>query len=202
MQEAESKRLRSISIPAISCGVFGGVPSVCIPLIVDTVLDYFKQKRNSSITRVDFVEMTTDLILVNFVNALGVLREVEYNQRGAIPKTRSVKNQIVVGHKGVISQSDTLTLGSISISVSQGDLTLDNSDAIVNSTNPQFDLTQGMISQAILKKGGRTVLNECKNQQGQWNSPRIRVTSGGKLQCRYVFHIVTPNNTKQITSVL
>ncbi|XP_078489437.1 protein mono-ADP-ribosyltransferase PARP14 [Ciona intestinalis] len=201
MEEAGKQQLNSIAIPAISCGVFGGDPSVCIPLIVNTVLDYFKQNRNSSINRVDFVEMTSDSILKDFVNALGALEVVE-DKQSAILKVPSVKNQVVVVQKGAISQSDTLTLGSISISVSQGDLTLDNSDAIVNSTNPHFDLTQGMVSKAILNKGGQSILHECRNQQGPWNTPTLRVTSGGNLPCRYVFHIVTPNDIKQIATVL
>uniref|UniRef100_F6U0A7 Poly [ADP-ribose] polymerase n=1 Tax=Ciona intestinalis TaxID=7719 RepID=F6U0A7_CIOIN len=201
MEEAEKQQLNSIAIPAISCGVFGGDPSVCIPLIVNTVLDYFTQNRNSSINQVDFVEMTSDSILKDFVNALGALKVVE-DEQSAILKVSPVKNQVVVVQKEAISQSDTLTLGSISISVSQGDLTRDNSDAIVNSTNPHFDLTQGMVSKAILKNGGQSILHECRNQQGHWNTPTLRVTSGGNLPCRYVFHIVTPNDIKQIATVL
>uniref|UniRef100_H2Z391 Macro domain-containing protein n=1 Tax=Ciona savignyi TaxID=51511 RepID=H2Z391_CIOSA len=49
MEEAEKRKLSSVANPAISCGVFGGQPGTCVPLIVETVLDYFKQHRGSSI---------------------------------------------------------------------------------------------------------------------------------------------------------
>uniref|UniRef100_H2Z3A1 Poly [ADP-ribose] polymerase n=1 Tax=Ciona savignyi TaxID=51511 RepID=H2Z3A1_CIOSA len=95
-----------------------------------------------------------------------------------------------------------LTLGNISVAVCQGDITTDQSDAIVNSTNSSFDLTQGMVSRAILQKGGPTILQDCNNRSGPVNTQEMRITNAGSLQCRYVCHIVTPNSIKDIGSIL
>uniref|UniRef100_H2Z3A2 Poly [ADP-ribose] polymerase n=1 Tax=Ciona savignyi TaxID=51511 RepID=H2Z3A2_CIOSA len=93
-------------------------------------------------------------------------------------------------------------LGNISVAVCQGDITTDQSDAIVNSTNSSFDLTQGMVSRAILQKGGPTILQDCNNRSGPVNTQEMRITNAGSLQCRYVCHIVTPNSIKDIGSIL
>uniref|UniRef100_H2Z3G6 Poly [ADP-ribose] polymerase n=1 Tax=Ciona savignyi TaxID=51511 RepID=H2Z3G6_CIOSA len=93
-------------------------------------------------------------------------------------------------------------LGNISVAVCQGDITTDQSDAIVNSTNSRFDLTQGMVSRAILQKGGPTILQDCNNRSGPVNTQEMRITNAGNLQCQYVCHIVTPNSIKDIGSIL
>ena len=38
-----------------------------------------------------------------------------------------------------------INIGSINVEIVHGDLTKDNSDAIVNSTNSSLDLTQGVL---------------------------------------------------------
>ena len=43
---------KSIAIPAVSCGVFGGKVNVCIPLIVNAIAEFFEEEKKSSIKEV------------------------------------------------------------------------------------------------------------------------------------------------------
>lgn len=65
--ETEKAKLKSIAIPAISCGVFGGVPNVCVPLILDAVHDYFNDKKASCIKQVS-VERCQFIPFLNIPN--------------------------------------------------------------------------------------------------------------------------------------
>jgi len=52
LAEASNLGLKSIAIPAISCGVFGGKPELCIPLIVEAAVDYAEENEDCSVTQV------------------------------------------------------------------------------------------------------------------------------------------------------
>ena len=53
LHEAEKHRLRSIAIPAISCGVFGGKPDQSAKLIMEAVVEFFADKtRKYFVTKV------------------------------------------------------------------------------------------------------------------------------------------------------
>ena len=64
-------------------------------------------------------------------------------------------------------------------------------DAYVNSTNPNLDLSQGAVSQALLRAGGRSLQNEC-TQKAPVHTGCVVVTGPGNLPCRHVLHTVIP----------
>ena len=62
-------------------------------------------------------------------------------------------------------------------------------DGIVNSTNRQLQLERGYVSKALLDIGGQTLQNECQQKAPQGvRSGEVVVTSGGKLNCKFVIH--------------
>jgi len=62
-------------------------------------------------------------------------------------------------------------------------------DAIVNSTNQQLKLDTGLVSKAILNKGGKKIQQECQQKAPNGiDSGEVVVTSGGKLGCKFVIH--------------
>ena len=44
LSECDRYQIKSVAIPAISCGVFGGKPKDCIPVIVRAIKRYFTHK--------------------------------------------------------------------------------------------------------------------------------------------------------------
>jgi len=80
------------------------------------------------------------------------------------------------------------------LSLIQGDITLQSTDAIVNSANPSL-LGMGGVSGAILRGGGAAVLRECREiiqRQGSLSTGKAVITSGGNLKAKYVIHTVGP----------
>ena len=62
-------------------------------------------------------------------------------------------------------------------------------DGIVNSTNRQLQLERGYVSKALLDIGGQTLQNECQQKAPHGvKSGEVVVTSGGKLNCKFVVH--------------
>lgn len=66
LKVADSLNLSSVSIPAISTGIFGYPKKEGVKVIVDEVFNYFKENPNSSLKEVHFVAIdkeTADLFL-------------------------------------------------------------------------------------------------------------------------------------------
>lgn len=80
------------------------------------------------------------------------------------------------------------------ISVIQGDITGQATDAIVNAANSGL-MGGGGVDGAIHRAGGPTILEECKeivSRQGRLPTGKAVITTGGNLKARYVIHTVGP----------
>ncbi len=71
-----------------------------------------------------------------------------------------------------------------------GDLTEQNTDAIVNAANAQLILGGG-VAGAIRKKGGPKIQEECNKIGGTFVGGAV-ITTGGNLKAKYVIHAVGP----------
>jgi O-acetyl-ADP-ribose deacetylase (regulator of RNase III) len=80
------------------------------------------------------------------------------------------------------------------LSITQGDITRQATDAIVNAANPGL-MGGGGVDGAIHRAGGPAILEECKQivaRQGRLPTGKAVITSGGNLAARYVIHTVGP----------
>ncbi|RKX70112.1 O-acetyl-ADP-ribose deacetylase [candidate division WOR-3 bacterium] len=80
--------------------------------------------------------------------------------------------------------------------LTQGDITEQDTDAIVNAANPSL-MGGGGVDGAIHRKGGPKILEECKRIREEkypdgLPTGQAVVTSGGRLKARYVIHTVGP----------
>lgn len=58
----------------------------------------------------------------------------------------------------------------------------------MNTCRKDLDLTQGTVSQTILKKGGKSIQGELRKNYDKLRFGEIAVTKGGLLPCDYIFH--------------
>jgi O-acetyl-ADP-ribose deacetylase len=80
------------------------------------------------------------------------------------------------------------------LSLIQGDITTQTTDAIVNAANSSL-MGGGGVDGAIHRAGGPAILEECRqivSRQGRLPAGKAVVTGGGNLQAKYVIHTVGP----------
>jgi O-acetyl-ADP-ribose deacetylase (regulator of RNase III) len=87
-----------------------------------------------------------------------------------------------------------VTVNKTKIPIVQGDITEQDTDAIVNAANSGL-MGGGGVDGAIHRAGGPAILEECKRivaQYGRLPTGKAVITTGGKLQARHVIHTVGP----------
>ncbi len=93
------------------------------------------------------------------------------------------------------------------IALVQGDITRQDTDAIVNAANSSL-MGGGGVDGAIHQRGGPAILEECKRIRGErypdgLPTGRAVATTGGKMRARWVIHTVGPvYSTSQDRSAL
>lgn len=83
-----------------------------------------------------------------------------------------------------------LPIGPAVIRILQGDLTLAETDAIVNAANSYLQHGGG-VAAAIVRRGG-PIIQEESDQAGFVPEGKVAVTGGGALAAQYVIHAVGP----------
>ncbi len=92
------------------------------------------------------------------------------------------------------NQAAEVTINQVKLRIIQGDLTQQDTDAIVNAANPSL-MGGGGVDGAIHQAGGPAILEECKqivSRQGRLPTGKAVITTGGNLKARYVIHTVGP----------
>ena len=80
------------------------------------------------------------------------------------------------------------------LSIVQGDITLQATDAIVNAANSGL-MGGGGVDGAIHRAGGPAILEDCKKivaRQGRLPTGQAVITTGGNLKAAHVIHTVGP----------
>jgi len=87
-----------------------------------------------------------------------------------------------------------VNINQTKLTIIQGDITKQATDAIVNAANSSL-MGGGGVDGAIHRTGGPAILEECKKivaRQGRLPAGKAVITTGGNLKARYVIHTVGP----------
>jgi len=96
--------------------------------------------------------------------------------------------------EGMKGQAVGATINQVRLRIIQGDITQQDTDAIVNAANSSL-MGGGGVDGVIHRAGGPAILEECKQivaRQGRLATGKAVMTSGGNLKARYVIHTVGP----------
>jgi len=87
-----------------------------------------------------------------------------------------------------------VTINKTNLSLVRGDITRQDTDAIVNAANASL-MGGGGVDGAIHRAGGPAILDQCKqivSRQGPLPAGQAVITIGGHLKAKYVIHTVGP----------
>ncbi len=87
-----------------------------------------------------------------------------------------------------------VTIHKTKLSLIQGNITRQATDAIVNAANSGL-MGGGGVDGAIHRAGGPAILEECKKiraEKGLLPAGKAVITTGGRLKAKYVIHTVGP----------
>ena len=91
-------------------------------------------------------------------------------------------------------QAKEVIINQARLSIIQGDITQQSTDAIVNAANPGL-MGGGGVDGAIHRAGGPVILEECQHivtKQGRLPTGKAVITTGGNLKAKHVIHTVGP----------
>lgn len=83
-----------------------------------------------------------------------------------------------------------VTINDAKLVLAEGDITREDSDAIVNAANSRL-IPGGGVDGAIHRAGGKAIAAACR-EIGGCPTGRAVITEGGALKARYVIHAVGP----------
>ncbi|MBM3133112.1 MAG: O-acetyl-ADP-ribose deacetylase [Chloroflexi bacterium] len=86
------------------------------------------------------------------------------------------------------------TIGKSKLTLKQGDITRQETDAIVNAANSGL-MGGGGVDGAIHRAGGPAILEDCKRivaERGRLPAGQAVITTGGNLKAKHVIHTVGP----------
>ncbi|NWW79438.1 PAR14 polymerase, partial [Climacteris rufus] len=194
LEIAEELSLKSITFPAIGTGNLRFPSSVVAKLLFDKVFEFSSKNRVNSLEEVHFLlhPNDTDKIQVSYCAFLSLLSAGLFGVCISFPAAFSAISS-TSAHNGL-----EVTFGTIVFQVTEGDITKEEVDVIVNITNETFSLKTG-VSRAILNGAGKAVESECAVLAQQPHKQYI-TTQAGNLPCKKIIHFVVQDDIKWLVS--
>ena len=216
LQFCEKKELTSIAFPALGAGALNFPSDVVARVMTTTVQNHYRTNISSGIKAVKFVifmdntfqdfqtflSQNTGPTSTSSLTASPAPQPVASPQAVHTPIANSSYQPAPSSFTPLQSgdMSEVFKTGNITVEVACGDITDDDSDAVVNTTLPELHLASGAVSKAISLKAGPSMQQDCQTYIKQYKrleEGKVFITQAtGRLKCKKVLHVVAPSNKK------
>ena len=163
LEVCDKLRASTIAFPALGAGNLNYPQNVVADIMVNTIAAYLKANRSTTCIKtvklVIFMDNTYaefDKLLSSKPSAAGssLVQEAPYDSEDLSSaethhRTRAFK-PVPRSSLAHYSTAEVFTAGSVRVEILQGDITEDDSDAIVNTTNERMQLVGTGVAGAIL----------------------------------------------------
>ena len=192
LKECTKLGVTSIAFPALGAGNLRFPSDVVARIMVGEVGNFMSTHKNTPLTAVHFVIFMADTHQA-FLRELAGSKPQSITPTPSQPAaTRPRKNGSTKSLPTASRGGQTFSVGNIVIQVVHGDITDDNSHAVVNTTNAVLQLAGPGVSGALLRKGGQELQQQCDaliSQGSQLEEGKVMHTKAtGRLKCKSVFH--------------
>lgn len=179
----------SIAFPALGTGAFGFPISVAAKLMINEAVQFFATHKQCSLTNIYFVNYT-DIEFGTFRNELKHYQSTAAEAFSALSDERRQKDS-------------TFCIKGQVVEIVHGDITDEQTDVVVNSTNREMNLNAGAVSAALLKKAGPIFQYQCDEYIRHGVFPVIPgivvMTNCGDLKCKAVFQTIFQLEQLEVT---
>ncbi|CAN2389077.1 positive regulation of interleukin-4-mediated signaling pathway [Pristimantis euphronides] len=193
LSTAEENHMPSIAFPAMGSGILGFPKNTVAAIMYEETLNFSSSGNHKHLKEVTFMLHPSDSETIKAFST-----ELEKKIKDPSSQKKSDKSQTFFGT--VTSPSagiHEIKIGSITYQVKTGDITKEDTDVIVNSTNETFSLKSG-VSKKILEEAGQAVEDACVQLGAAQPKKPFAVTKGGNLLCRNIVHVIVGHNSAQL----
>ncbi|XP_068103540.1 protein mono-ADP-ribosyltransferase PARP14-like [Hyperolius riggenbachi] len=196
LQLASERGHRSIAIPAVSSGVFGFPLKPCIENITEAIQEYIELAgQKNTLQRIHLVDTIEETVRI-FSEVASVRFGKQTAEASAALQPQTGINMVEKPQAHVTGHNDeTLkTNEALTIKLVQQNIEDCTTNVIVNSVGDDLDLNMGAVAKALLRRAGPKLQTHLKEASGGTKVVEGSVfsTSGCRLSCKEVLHVVTP----------
>ncbi|XP_073490642.1 protein mono-ADP-ribosyltransferase PARP14-like [Aquarana catesbeiana] len=199
--QAEQNQRTSISFPAIGTGILSFPKDLVAFVMFDEILQFSCKNKVQNLLEVHLVLHPSDSDTIKaFTSQLenctdAILSGATNMQSAATGSTffGTVTNPSLWVHE--------MKIGSITYQVKTGDITKEDTDVIVNSSNRDFTLCKG-VSKVILEAAGPSVVSSAVALGAQPHNGYVITDSGNIKHCKWILHVRVSKNPKYIKKIV
>uniref|UniRef100_A0A8C5RA89 Poly [ADP-ribose] polymerase n=1 Tax=Leptobrachium leishanense TaxID=445787 RepID=A0A8C5RA89_9ANUR len=182
LNTAAARRMNSIAFPAIGTGIMGFPKAKVAAIMFDEILSFSSRIKLQSLQEVHLVLHPSDAESIKEFSS-ELTKRTDISAPAASGTGAASVGAVTSPAPGV----HEMVIRSVICQVKVGDITKEDADIIVNSSNHTFNQYAG-VSKAILDAAGPAVVQECAQLAAQPNK-RFILTQNGNLQCKRILHI-------------
>ncbi|XP_073490644.1 protein mono-ADP-ribosyltransferase PARP14-like isoform X2 [Aquarana catesbeiana] len=198
--QAEQKQRTSISFPAIGTGNLGFPKDLVAFVMLDEIFQFSCKTKVQNLREVHLVLHPSDMDTIKaftsqMENCTAAISGVTNRPSTGTGPTffGTVTNPSLGVHE--------MKIGSVTYQVKTGDITKEDTDVIVNSSNQDFTLCTG-VSKAILEAAGPSVVSSAVALGAQPHNGYVITNSGNIKQCKCILHVAVAKSPTSIQKIV